>query len=47
VPFGNSPDPNHRFYPLGPRHPNLLVLERVTGDEPGAPGPEGTPGATR
>jgi hypothetical protein len=33
VPFGNSPDPNHRFYPLGPRHPNLLVLERVTGDE--------------
>jgi hypothetical protein len=33
VPFGNSPDPNHRFYPLGPRHPHLLVLERVTGDD--------------
>ena len=33
VPFGNSPDPNHRFYPLGPRHPDLIVLERVGGDD--------------
>jgi hypothetical protein len=37
VPFGNSPDPNHRFYPLGPRHPNLVVLERVMSGEEGEP----------
>jgi hypothetical protein len=37
VPFGNSPDPDHRFYPLPPGHPDVLVLERLGGDEPDAP----------
>jgi hypothetical protein len=40
VPFGNSPDPNHRFYPLGARHPEVQVLERVSGEGLGARGPQ-------
>lgn len=29
VPFGNSPDPNHRFFPRPEGHPSVMVLERV------------------
>jgi hypothetical protein len=29
VPYGNSPDPSHRFFPLPPDYPQISVLERV------------------
>ncbi len=32
VPFGNSPDPNHRFFPFPGERRNVLVLERMAGE---------------
>ncbi len=47
VPFGNSPDPSHRFFPRPPKFPSLMVLERVSGELPPDPGridlPDGPP----
>jgi len=34
VPFGNSPDPNHRFFPRPEEHPDVVVLERISGEDP-------------
>jgi hypothetical protein len=34
VPFANSPDPNHRFFPRPEGHPSVMLLERASGEDP-------------
>ena len=41
VPFGNSPDPSHRFFPRPREFPDLMVLERITEEQKPSPSDRG------